>query len=174
MKTRSVTRGSVCALMVLSLAGLAACDEVSFSTLAGEEFQATLSGANEVPPVTTTATGTARITIALDTFLVFRLDVASIDTPTVAHIHEGAAGVPGPVIVTLYGGPTRNTAAYSGPLGVGQLRPAQLTQLPAGYGADALARYDSLVALMRNGNVYVNVHTRRNPGGEVRGQIQAQ
>lgn len=162
---------SVGGLMIVGLAGLAACDEVSFPTL-GEEFQATLSGANEVPSVTTTASGTAAFAVVDDTLLIYRLDVAAIDTPTVAHIHEGAAGAPGGVIVTLYGGPTRNTAGYTGPLGVGQLRPDQLTQLPVGYGADARARLAELVSRMRAGTVYVNVHTRRNPGGEVRGQIQ--
>ncbi|HXF94648.1 MAG TPA: CHRD domain-containing protein [Gemmatimonadales bacterium] len=159
-------------LLVLGLMGLAACDEVSFPVLGGEGFQATLSGANEVPAVTTTASGTAVFSVVFDSLLIYRLDVVGIDTPTVAHIHQGAAGAPGPVIVTLYGGPTRNTAGYTGPLGVGQLRPAQLTQLPAGFGADARARFDSLLSLMRAGNVYVNVHTRRNPGGELRGQIQ--
>lgn len=33
------------------------------------------------------------------------------------------------------------------------------------------ARFDSLISLMRTGDVYVNVHTRTNPGGEVRGQL---
>lgn len=157
-------------LLVMSLVGLAACDEVSFPTT-GQEFEATLSGASEVPAVTTNASGTASFAVVDDTLLIYRLDVAAIDTPTVAHIHEGAAGTPGAVIVTLYSGPTRNTAGYTGPLGVGQLRPVQLTQLPAGYGADPQARMAELVARMRAGTVYVNVHSKRNPGGEIRGQI---
>lgn len=156
-------------------AGVAACDEVAFPTPEPqEEFQATLSGANEAPtPVTAPGTGTAIFAVTLDTFLAFRMDVAAIDSPTVAHIHEGAAGVPGGVIVTLYSGPTRGLA-YTGVLGQTQFKPSQLTQLSAGYGATPRARFDSLLILMRAGAVYVNVHSRSNPGGHMRGQIEPQ
>ncbi|HEV8265816.1 MAG TPA: CHRD domain-containing protein [Gemmatimonadales bacterium] len=154
--------------------GVLGCDEVSFPTPApDEEFQATLSGANEPTPVTAPGSGTARFAVTLDTFLSFRMEVAAIDSPTVAHIHEGAAGVPGGVIVTLYSGPTRGLA-YAGVLGQNQFKPSQLTQLPAGFGATPQARFDSLLVLMRTGGVYVNVHSRSNPGGHMRGQIQPQ
>ena len=88
-------------------------------------------------------------------------------------MHEGAAGVGGAIIVTLYAGPTKGLA-FTGELVGSQLKASQLTQLPAGYGADPKARLDSLIALMRSGGVYVNVHTRVNPGGAIRGQVQAQ
>ena len=169
MRVRTV--GIVAALSIVCGLG---CDEVSFPSPATEEFVATLSGAGEVPPVTTSAAGTAVFGVLLDTVLTYRIDIATTDTPTVAHIHEGAAGVPGAVIVTLYGGPTRNTADYGGPLGIGQFVPSQLTQLPVGFGATARARFDSLVTLMRAGGVYVNVHTLAHSGGEIRGQIQPQ
>jgi len=151
------------------------CDKVSFPTPPPEEeFQATLAGANEAPtPVAAPGSGTAIFAVSLDTFLAFRLNVATIDSPTVAHIHEGAAGVPGAIIVTLYTGPTRG-AAYTGALGQNQLKPSQLTQLPVTYGATPRARFDSLLVLMRNGGVYVNVHSRSNPGGHMRGQVQPQ
>jgi hypothetical protein len=157
------------------LAVVGACDEVSFPTPAPEEaFIATVSGANEAPtPVTAPGSGTAIFAVTLDTFFAFRLDVATIDSPTVAHIHQGAAGVPGGVIVTLYTGPTRGLA-YTGVLGQNQLKPSQLTQLPAGFGGTPRARFDSLLVLMRTGGVYVNVHSRSNPGGHMRGQIQPQ
>jgi len=177
---------SLCALIGASmLVGVAGCDEVSFPTPVAEEFQAVLSGANEVPAVTTGATGTALFAVTLDTFLSYRIDVATIDSTTVAHIHEGAAGVPGAAIVTLFVGPTTCTSStaqspscrldFIGPLAQGQVRPSQLfSQLPAGYGADTVARFDSLLVLMRTGKAYVNVHTRANAGGEIRGQIQLQ
>ena|SRR6266498_381984 len=154
--------------------GAAACaGEIDPVASASERFEAALSGGNEVPAVTTGATGTARFWVVEDTFLVYRLDVAALDSPTVAHIHEGAAGVNGGVIVTLYPGPTRGRG-YTGPLRFGQSKPSQLTGLPAGYGVDTRARFDSLLGLMRAGNAYVNVHTRKNPGGEVRAQVQRQ
>ena len=63
-----------------------------------------------------------------------------------AHIHVGARGKPGPVAVALCG-PCRN----------GMRRSAALT--PA------------VVAALEAGRAYVNIHTARNPAGEVRGQI---
>ena len=168
-----------------ALAGVASCDEVSFPTPAAEEFQAALAGANETPPVNSTASGLAVFGVTLDTFLSWRLDVATIDSTTAAHIHEGAAGVPGAVIVTLFTGPTsactststspRCRVGFTGPLAQGQFVPSQLmTQLPAGFGATARERFDSLMTLMRTGGVYVNVHTVANGGGEIRGQTQPQ
>ena len=179
-------RASLVVLMVgAALAGVASCDEASFPTPAAEEFQATLAGANETPPVTSTASGLAVFAVTLDTFLSWRLDVATIDSTTAAHIHQGAAGVPGGVIVTLFTGPTsactststspRCRVGFTGPLGQGQFVPSQLmTQLPAGFGATAREKFDSLVVLMRTGGVYVNVHTVANGGGEIRGQTQPQ
>jgi hypothetical protein len=177
--------------LVVGLAvGILGCDAVSFPTPPAEEvFEATLAGANEVPAVTTAATGSAQFTVSLDTFLAFRLDVAAIDSTTLAHIHEGAAGVPGNVIVTLFVGPAacrsatgtpinvssaRCRTGFTGELAQGQFKPSQLTQLPLSYGATPRARYDSLLVLMRTGNVYVNVHNLLSPGGHVRGQIQPQ
>lgn len=177
-------RASLSILMAgAALAGVASCDEVSFPTPAAEEFQAALAGANETPPVTSTASGMAVFAVTLDTFVSWRLDVATIDSTTAAHIHEGGAGVPGAVIVTLFTGPTsactststspRCRVGFTGPLAQGQFVPSQLT-LPAGFGATARERFDSLLTLMRSGGVYVNVHTVANGGGEIRGQTQPQ
>lgn len=71
---------------------------------ADEVFAATLAGTEEVPVVTTAASGTARIVIVADTFLEISVNVSAIDSTTLSHIHAGAAGVNGPVIVTLYTG----------------------------------------------------------------------
>jgi len=166
----------LCGLTAVALFGAAGCaGDLNPVASPSEQFEAALSGANEVPPVTTTAAGTATFWILEDSFLVYRLEVAAVDSPTAAHIHEGAAGVNGAVIVTLY---TRPTAASSrpglttGPLRVGQFKPSQLTQVPSGYGATPQERFDSLLRMMRAGTVYVNAHTVRFGGGEIRGQVQ--
>jgi hypothetical protein len=152
-----------------------------------EEFAGALAGANIVPPVTTTASGAIDMAIVLDTFLVFRVAVGALDSTTVARIHAGAAGDTGIALVTLFLGVAClnaqnqkiNTtspscrAGYTGQLSEGQIKPSQLTAVPVGYGATPRARFDSLVTLMRNGNVYVQVSTRRNATGEIRGQIQS-
>ena len=65
-----------------------------------------------------------------------------------AHIHVGRIGKAGPVVVALCG-PCRN-----GQRGTANLNAATLAALAAGRG-------------------YVNVHTTKNPGGEIRGQIRA-
>jgi hypothetical protein len=167
----------------LGLVSALACEKVAFPTPApDEEFTASLSGAEEVPAVSTPATASARFAVSLDTFLAFRLDVETIDSTTLAHIHAGEAGVPGPVIVTLFVGPatcTSSTATsprcrpeFSGQLALGQFKPSQLADSAIqSYGATPRERFDSLLALMRIGGVYVNVHNRANPGGHVRGQV---
>jgi hypothetical protein len=178
----------VCSLMAAGLfAAVAACGEVSFPVASTEEFTATLSGAEEVPAVTTAATGTAVFAVIQDTILSFRVDVVGIDSTTASHIHDGAAGVAGPVIVALFAGPSacknsngdpinvtspRCRQGYTGFLAQGQFKASQLTGLPSGYGTTARERFDSLLVLLRTGGVYLNVHNRANAGGHIRGQIQ--
>ena len=97
---------NVCRLIVSAVAGAAlACgtEQVSSPIPPPEEFEATLSGANETPPVTTPATGTALFSVVDDSTLIYYLDIAVADSVTVSHIHEGNASVAsGPILVTLY------------------------------------------------------------------------
>jgi len=108
----------------------------------------TLDGVNEVPPVNTTATGTANITIGADRSVKANVTVNSM-TATASHIHMGAAGTNGPVIVpfTKTGDNTFAAAAD-----------AKLTE-------DQYKAYQS-------GQLYVNVHSTKAPGGEVRAQLK--
>ena len=69
-------------------------------------------------------------------------------TGTAAHIHEGAAGKNGPVIIPL----TKSGDTYSVPAGT-KLSASQLTEFKAG-------------------NLYVNVHSDANKGGEIRAQLK--
>ena len=110
--------------------------------------QLTLTGANEVPPVTTSASGTAAVTINPDRTVTVKVTVTGM-TATASHIHEGAAGANGPVIV-----PFTKTGdnAFASPDG------AKLT--------------DSQYASYKAGNLYVNVHSAAHPGGEIRAQIK--
>ncbi|HEV7413664.1 MAG TPA: CHRD domain-containing protein [Casimicrobiaceae bacterium] len=108
----------------------------------------TLTGASEVPPVTTAATGTATVTINPDRGVVVKVTVTGM-TATASHIHEGAAGANGPVIVPFTKTADNTFSSSDG---------AKLTE----------AQYASYKA----GNLYVNVHSAANPGGEVRAQIK--
>ena len=113
----------------------------------GEE-KLVLSGAEEVPSVTTPATGNAIVAIKPDRFVTATVAVSGM-AATASHIHEGAAGANGPVIVPLVRTGENTFAAPAG---------ARLTE----------AQYESYVA----GRLYVNVHSARNPGGEVRAQLK--
>ena len=106
-----------------------------------------LTGAQEVPPVSTPGTGSGSIMVADDGSISGSVKTTGV-AGTAAHIHTGATGVNGPVIV-----PLSKTAegVWSVPAGA-KLNPEQLKAY-------------------RAGGLYVNVHTDANKGGEVRAQL---
>ena len=126
---------------------LASCTSMRPMMMMGEQ-KVTLSGANEVPPVTTTATGTATVTIKDDRSVVVLVTFAGM-TATASHIHMGPAGTIGPVIVPFVKTSDNTFASSAG---------AKLTE-------EQYAAYKA-------GNLYVNVHTAQNPVGEIRGQLK--
>ncbi len=87
---------------------------------------------------------------------------------TLAHIHVGGAAVAGPVAVLLFDAEgTPRTFTSTGVLAEGTFTVADLQ---AGGGILTL---DALEDAAEAGTLYVNVHTSANPGGEIRGQIEA-
>lgn len=121
-----------------------------------------LSSVSEIPtPKATLATGTADVVVYGER-IDWQLAGSNINAITMAHIHNGAVGVAGPVVVTLFA-PGAATGAINGIFASGSLTAANL---PAGV---TLA---SLKALLLSGNAYVNVHTVANPAGEMRGQLK--
>ena len=106
-----------------------------------------LSGDQEVPPVKSSGAGSGTITIN-DDGAVSGSVTATGFAPTAAHIHHAAAGKNGPVIVPF----TKEGDKFSAPAG------AKLT-------ADQMKAYKA-------GELYVNVHSAANPGGEVRAQLK--
>lgn len=179
-------------VLLTGLAGallVAACadDDVPASAPLLRRFVVALSPANEVPPVTgVTSSGESRVTVrternlstgALDTAAVLvETVVSSIDSVTAAHIHAGAAGVAGPIMVFL----TPTYALVRGQRVAREL-PDSSTTITGALSYVAITRtstfsapftYDSLLARINAGTAYVNVHTRRNAPGEIRGQIQ--
>ena len=108
----------------------------------------TLSSANEVPPVSSSASGSGTVTVADDGSVTAKITVTGM-TATAAHIHSGAAGSNGPVIV-----PFTKTADNTFEAAPGaKMTPEQL-------------------AAYKAGNTYVNVHSAAHPGGEVRAQLK--
>ena len=119
-------------------------------TPSSNAFTANLSGAEEVPPVSTSATGTFTGQLGSDgTTLSFTLTTTGLplDLVTAAHIHSPAPpGVNAPIRVTLFEAP----GGTQGP-GGGFTSPfTGVVTIPADVLSD-----------IRNGNAYVNVHTTR-------------
>ena len=136
---------------------------------AKDHFHATASGREEVPPNDSRGRGTATFKLSDDgTSMTYRLIVANIENVTQSHIHIAPKGVNGPVVVFLFGlvpgGVTEN-----GLLAEGTITQANLIARPAiGFRATMA----ELIAAMRSGNAYVNVHTVAIPAGEIRGQVR--
>jgi CHRD domain len=154
-------------LTIVALLALGSCkDDVGITV--SERFAATLSGASSRPtPITTTASGTASFTYVADIkTLFYRIDVASIDSVFLAHIHGPAdTGQTAGVVLNLFVPAAPKGLAFSGTLAQG---------VGGDLGAPAGMTLDSLLVLMRNGHAYVNVHTRAHPAGEIRGQVVTQ
>ena len=129
-------------------------------------FSAPMSGAGELAPVCTFATGKANFILAHQMGkLYFMVDVGQIFGVTQAHIHYGLPDASGPAVAFLYG-PEAPTGFVKGRLAMGMLQEEDLLDLFTGD-------FEGFIAALRNGELYVNVHTVRNPGGEIRGQIGA-
>ena len=111
-------------------------------------MKVTLSGAQEVPPVMTSASGVGSIMVAPDGAVSGTITTTGVEG-TMAHIHEAPMGQNGPVIV-----PFTKTAdnIWSAPAG------AKLT--------------DAQLQSLKNGNLYLNVHSATNKPGEIRAQLK--
>ena len=131
-------------------------DDVGLTSIppAPERFVAVLSGANEPTPTTTAAQGLATITVN-GNVLSYRVELSNIDSAFLAHIHHNVAGLNGPVRVNLYVPPLVATDVHFSGLLI----------------EDTVTVADSILTFMRGGAGYVNVHTKLNPGGEIRGQL---
>lgn len=105
-----------------------------------------LSGSQEVPPNSSAGKANGQIAVAADGTVSGAITVSGM-TPTVAHIHDGAAGKNGPVIVKL----DKTDSGFAVPPGT-KFNEAQLASFNAG-------------------NTYINVHSEAFPPGEIRGQL---
>jgi CHRD domain len=148
------------------------------------QFSARLTPNQEAPVVSSAASGkfTAVIDDAAQT-ISYELSYEGLEgTITQAHIHFGQVGVSGGISMWLCG-----TTASPGPAGTpvcagaglpapvagtvsGTLLPLQVTG-PASQGI-APGQFAEIVAAIRKGNAYANVHTSIAPGGEIRGQLR--
>ena len=115
---------------------------------AAQALNVPLSGAQEIPPVTTSATGTGTVTVKADRSLAASASVSGMAV-LMAHIHEAPAGANGPVIIPLVKQADGSWAA-----------PPNTTLTEAQY------------ASFKAGNLYFNFHSDAHKSGEIRGQIK--
>ena len=142
----TILRGAAAGVFALALAG---CAQMGMGNSGMETYRATLSGMQEVPPALTAGTGTAEVTVNTTTMaMTYTVTYSGLTGPaTAGHIHGPApAGANAGVKVPFA------SVAQSPATGSGTLNAEQYADLKAG-------RY------------YVNIHTARNPGGEIRGQL---
>jgi len=117
-------------------------------------YSAALAGTNEIPVVTSAATGNAQFILSADQkSLRYELALFGL-TPTAAHIHKGAAGATGPVVypLMLMTGYANTPLAMAGAIGTQPVTAADLVDLEAG-------------------TLYANAHSSDFPTGATRGQI---
>lgn len=143
-----------------------------------KNFRSTLTGDQEVPVVSTTGKGEFRATINTgDSSMSYQLWYTDLEgAVTQAHIHLGQEDVNGGVSVWL----CSNLASPPTPAGVQPCPPSPGTIFgtitaanvvgPAGQGI-APGELAELLSQLRKGNTYVNVHTDKFPGGEIRQQV---
>jgi len=159
-------------LAAVALVGVACGDDITTAIPEGlEVFTATLNGANEVPALVspTTATGTAVITV-MGNLISWRVDAANLSNVFIGHIHYGPADSAGGVMIDL--SPTPGDYTTTEMIALGSLE------------ADTVL---AVLAHMRNGKAYVNIHTSDGvggadpagpagdyPAGEIRGQLVKQ
>jgi hypothetical protein len=132
-------------------------------------FNAKLFGNNEVPPVSTSATGMAQFKLSTDgKTLSYTLTANNIKDITASHIHQGKTGENGQPVVPLsidnakmnYGCQCMLPASGKGTITSSNLQ-----------GPMAGKQISDLVNLMKSRQAYVNIHTMQNKNGEIRGQI---
>ncbi len=129
---------SMVTMLVVAFAGVASAADIKVM----------LSGTQEVPAVTTSASGSGTITVGDDMSISGSVTTTGV-AGTAAHIHTAAAGQNGPVTIPLTKSGDNGWAVPAG---------TKLT--------------DAQFAAFKAGNFYINVHSDAHKGGEIRGQIK--
>jgi CHRD domain len=139
------------AMLIAAVLALGACADIKQKMpdwMPGSgALKVNLTGSEEVPPAQTSGSGNGSFRVAQDGTLTGSVSTTGVQG-TMAHIHQGAKGANGPVIIPL----TKSGDTYTVPEGR-KLSDAQLKAL-------------------QSGQLYVNVHSDKYKGGEVRAQLQ--
>lgn len=164
----------ICLLFLVLAAGVARA----------ETIHAILTGAEEVPVVSTKAIGEFRGFISHDEQSIdYELTYSSLQgaTTTQAHIHVGQPSVNGGIVIWFC-----QSASNPGPAGTpnctngsghftGTITAASVVAITGANAGQQIGAQElsKVIAAIRAGHAYANVHTNLSPGGEIRGQIRA-
>jgi hypothetical protein len=155
---------------VMTTVGVVALLAAAAVVQADQTVKARLTGFNEVPAVSTTGSGEFTATIhedSVDWELTYR-DLEGTIT-NASHIHLGQKDVNGGVSVFFCGTAATPCTPGSGTFS-GTFTAADVIG-PVGQGI-AAGELAELIAAIRAGETYANVHTNKHPGGEIRGQVR--
>ncbi|MEZ5285884.1 MAG: CHRD domain-containing protein [Vicinamibacterales bacterium] len=154
MRRMTIAFFSVCALLLVGAQAHAQTVRLT----------AALSGSSETPGVLTGATGSAEVFVNLSTRGVsYRVEIFNMPTQTTAgHFHVGGPGLAGPIVVDLAPPAVTDDFSLSGTVSASALRPRT---------DQGIRTFDDFLQALVGGQIYVNVHSSTNPGGEIRGQL---
>jgi hypothetical protein len=142
----------------------------------GNKLHARMIPSQEVPVVSSQASGEFEARIESDTSVSFKMSYGGLEGGPIlfAHIHLGQRGVNGGIMAFLCNntpaGPQpqpcpAGPATIEGTITAADILPLATQQVPAGG-------FEDFLRALRNGTAYANLHTTASPGGEIRGQIR--
>jgi len=187
MKTLRIALAGLIALSLSTVAHVTASDKDKDDKDRGNRLRATLISYDEVPSVSSQARGRFRARISDDQQSIdYELSFDGIlSTVNQSHIHFAQKSVNGAIVVWLCQGATKAPAAQAlitpecpvspGGTVTGTITAASVvTQTVAANLAQQInaGELDEVIAAIRAGNAYVNVHSSTSPGGEIRGQVK--
>lgn len=131
-------------------------------------YSATLTGAAEMPnPVTSSGGGTFTATLNSSNILTYRITFQNLNAVAIfAHIHgPSTIALTGDILVDF------NMPSLGRVLTTGQTSGTATGTVDLNLPITGTVSGDSLIALLNNGNSYVNIHSSAHTAGEIRGQI---
>lgn len=158
------------AARVLGLALLAAFSTSACSEQEQETYIAELRGSNEVPANASSATGRVVLLVSKDaSYAEYSVEQRGLSGGIRGgHFHRAAVGVNGGIVLSFIfnadGSENRNPTPGTTDLELQGAVARTMTK----------AQLDTILADLRAGNIYANIHTPNFPGGEIRGQLVRQ
>lgn len=138
------------ALLVAGIAAAAVLGPAG-SAAASTSLKTTLNGSSEVPPGDPDGRGSGRITLnAAKGQVCYDVTLSKVGAVAAGHIHKGAKGKAGPIVVSLFATPTKRPKGCV--KGVSKSLIRAIARNPRSY--------------------YLNLHNKNHPAGAVRGQLR--